>query len=187
MFKNTNQGYGWVAIGLHWISAITVIGLFAVGFWMVELTYYSKWYQVAPHWHKSIGLMLLLATVIRIAWKQLNPKVSKAAEHKAWEQKAASIAHGLIYMLLFTIMVSGILISTADGRGILVFDWFELPSPGLLFGKEQLFENQADIAGLIHQYAAYSLIALVVVHGAGAIKHHFVDKDNTLKRMLRPE
>jgi len=87
--------------------------------------------------------------------------------------------HLALYVLLFAIMLSGYLISTADSRGIDVFEWFEVPG----FGS--LFENQEDIAGLFHQYAAYSLIGLVILHAAAAIKHHFIDKDNTLKRMIR--
>lgn len=77
-------------------------------------------------------------------------------------------------------MCSGIMISTADGRDIWIFDWFAVPFPNAFI------DDQADIAGFIHQYLAYSLIGLVVLHAAGAIKHHVIDKDNTLKRMLMP-
>ncbi len=76
------------------------------------------------------------------------------------------------------VMISGDLISTADNRAIEVFNWFSIPA------LAELFNKQADIAGLIHQYAAYLLIFLSVLHGAGAIKHHFIDKDHTLKRMF---
>ena len=109
----------------------------------------------------------------------MNPKPVPEANHKPGERLAAHIAHLAIYVLLLVIMFAGILISTAEGRGIMVFDWFELPG----FGP--FFENQADIAGDIHQYAAYSLIALVVIHAAGALKHHFIDKDATLLKMIK--
>jgi len=89
------------------------------------------------------------------------------------------LAHSAIYLLLLLIMFSGYLISTADSRGIWVFEWFELPG----FGS--FIDDQADIAGLVHQYAAYSLIVLVVVHALGALKHHFIDKDSTLLRMVK--
>ena len=75
-------------------------------------------------------------------------------------------------------MCRGYLISTADGRGIAVFNLFEIPGIG------ELFDSQADIAGLFHQFAAYSLIGLVVIHMLGAFKHHFFDKDSTLIRMI---
>lgn len=179
MFRNSQLAYGLIAMVTHWVSALVIIGLFAVGVWMVELTYYSAWYKTAPHLHKSIGILLLALTVFRLLWRLVNPKPAPEANHQPWEVKAAHIAHFSLYSLMLVIMFTGILISTAEGRGIMVFDWFELPG----FGP--LFENQADIAGYIHQYAAYSLMALVVIHAAGALKHHFIDKDATLLKMIK--
>jgi len=179
MFRNTKRSYGVLTIFVHWVSALAVLGLFVVGFWMVDLTYYSTWYKTAPHLHKSFGVLLLLLTIFRLIWRQLNPKPVAEPNHKAWEKKAGALAHSAIYLLLLLIMFSGYLISTADSRGIWVFEWFELPG----FGS--FIDAQADIAGLVHQYAAYSLIVLVVVHALGALKHHFIDKDSTLLRMVK--
>jgi cytochrome b561 len=83
----------------------------------------------------------------------------------------------LLYLLLFFIVVTGYLISTADNRGIEVFNWFVVPGFG------EFFDHQADRAGLVHEWLAYSLIGLVLLHALGALKHHFIDKDATLKRM----
>ena len=66
MFRNSKLAYGITAIVTHWLSAIVVIGLFAVGVWMVELTYYSAWYKTAPHLHKSVGILLLAVTLFRL-------------------------------------------------------------------------------------------------------------------------
>ncbi|ODQ00067.1 MULTISPECIES: cytochrome b [unclassified Salinivibrio] len=161
---------------LHWLSTLVIIGLFAVGLWMVDLSYYSSWYQTAPHWHKSIGILLAGATILRLGWKITHtmPKV----EGKAWERKAATAAHHTIYLLLAVLFVSGYLISTSDGRGIDVFTWFTVPSAG------ELFPNQSDIAGDVHYYVAITLIALAAVHALAALKHHFIDKDNTLRKMI---
>ena len=74
--------------------------------------------------------------------------------------------------------LSGYLISTADGRGIEVFNWFEVPGLG------SFIENQEDLAGQVHEYAAYILIGLSSLHALAALKHHFMNKDNTLKKML---
>ncbi|BAJ00998.1 cytochrome b [Shewanella violacea] len=178
MFRNTEKSYGVIAILAHWISAIAVIGLFAAGIWMVELTYYSSWYKTAPDLHKSVGILLFVLTISRLAWKFTNPKPAPLSEHKSWEVTAGHLAHSAIYLLLILIMCSGYLISTADGRGISVFNLFEVPGVG------DLFDNQADIAGLFHQFAAYSLIGLLVIHILGALKHHFFDKDSTLVRMI---
>ncbi|ABV35827.1 cytochrome b561 [Shewanella sediminis HAW-EB3] len=179
MFRNTTNSYGRITILIHWVSALAVVGLFAVGFWMVDLTYYSTWYKTAPHLHKSFGVLLLMLTLFRLIWRQLNPKPAADPNHKEWEKRAGKLAHSAIYLLLLLIMFSGYLISTADSRGIWVFGWFELPGFGAFI------DDQADIAGLIHQYAAYSLVGLALIHALGALKHHFVDKDSTLLRMVK--
>lgn len=95
-------------------------------------------------------------------------------------QRVSHLTHLLLYALIFLIICSGYLISTADGRPIEVFGLFDLPSAG------ELFAEQADRAGVVHKFAAYGLIALAVIHALAALKHHFFDKDETLKRMLNP-
>ena len=95
-----------------------------------------------------------------------------------WQQRAARAAHWVIYGLLLAIFVSGYLISTADGRAIDVFNWFSVPA------TLQGLENQEDIAGVVHEWLAWILMGLVLVHGLAAFKHHFVNKDNTLRKML---
>jgi len=168
--------YNLVVRLVHWISAVIIIGMFAVGIWMVDLSYYSSWYQTAPHWHKSIGILLALLTLFRVVTKvvTLSPKV----EGSNLERVMAKAAHHFIYLDLLVIFVSGYLISTEDGRGIDVFNWFTVPGAGALF------EGQADLAGLIHFYAAWALILTAVVHALAALKHHFINKDNTLRKMI---
>lgn len=179
MLKNTVQGFGLVQIIIHWLSAIAVFGLFFVGIWMVDLSYYSEWYRTAPDLHKSVGLTLLALTLVRLAWVLLNPKPIPLADSKL-EQTAGSLGHKALYVLLLVIMVSGYLISTADGRGIEVFGLFEVPSLG------EFIENQEDVAGDIHEWGAYILMGVVAVHILAALKHHFFNKDRTLIRMIKP-
>lgn len=178
MSKETSRTYGLVSQSFHWLSALAVFGLFMLGVWMVDLTYYSDWYKTAPHVHKSVGVILLGATVLRLFWRLGTPKATADLGHKPWEVMVAKAVHGFLYLLLMVIMIAGVLISTADGRGIWVFNWFELP------GFEPFITNQADIAGSVHEYLAYTLIGLVLLHAAGALKHHFIDKDKTLLNML---
>jgi cytochrome b561 len=83
-----------------------------------------------------------------------------------------------MYVILLALPISGYLISTEDGRGIDVFNWFTLPGLGALF------EGQADMAGQIHFYAAWALILIAAVHAIAALKHHFINKDNTLRKMI---
>lgn len=176
MTGNEVKNYNPIARALHWLSAIVIIGMFAVGLWMVDLTYYSEWYKTAPHWHKSIGILLAGLTVFRLLWKSVTatPKI----EGHAIEQLGAKVGHLLMYLALVVIFVSGYLISTSDGRGIEVFDWFTVPGAG------ELFANQSDIAGEVHFYAAWFVIIAAAGHALAALKHHFINKDNTLRKML---
>ena len=176
--RNTENHYGWFAIGAHWLAAIMIIGLFGLGFWMVDLSYYDPWYKTGPDLHRSIGIILFALMSIRLVWKlsQIQPK--PLDHYSKLERISSHLVHQLLYLLTFGIMLTGYLISTADGRGIDVFNLFQVPSLG------ELFADQEDIAGFIHEYAAYTLIGAVMLHALGAFKHHFIDKDITLKRML---
>ena len=176
MLRNSSQQYGWLSILFHWLSAVIVIGMFALGWWMVDLNYYSPWYTDAPHYHKSVGILLIALTTARVAWKV--SQTSPEAIGNKWEKKGAKMAHVLFYLLIFTMFFSGYLISTADNRGIEVFNWFTLGSIG------RLFEDQADTAGFVHEYLAYTLIGLASLHALAAFKHHFINNDTTLVRML---
>src|SRR5690606_11635917 len=122
--KNTAQRYGLVAILLHWLVAATVIGLAILGLWMTDLSYYSPYYRSAPFWHKSIGITLAAVLVLRLLWRWGNPRPAHLPNHQRWELGMAALVHGLLYLLLFVIVVSGYLISTAKGQGISVFGWF---------------------------------------------------------------
>lgn len=176
MFRNTLRRYGVVSSLIHWLSALAVFGLFALGWWMLTLTYYDQWYRLGPWWHKSFGICLLMVTLFRVLWAVTNSKPEPQGTHL--EAVAAKVGHGLLYLLLFTTMISGYLISTADGSSISVFDVFSVPA--LLTDLPQ----QADIAGEVHWYSALSLVILATGHGLAALKHHFVNRDSTLIRML---
>jgi cytochrome b561 len=173
---DTHDRYGLISIALHWLVAAAVMGLFMLGLWMVELGYFHPWYQRAPDIHRSIGVMLFAMMLVRVAWRYTNPR--PVALGSVSQRKAAAWMHGLMVVLMYLLVVSGYLISTADGRGIDVFGLFSVPASisGL--------QNQADIAGEVHELLAFTLIALTILHALAALKHHFVDRDQTLKRML---
>ncbi len=178
MLKNTFTHYGIVSVVVHWLVALTVFGLFALGFWMVDLSYYSSWYRTAPHWHKSIGILLALVILFRLLWRLISPPPPPLASHKDWERRTAAVVQLALYLGIAVLIISGYLISTEDGRPIAVFGWFEVPALGALFNR------QADIAGAIHEYTAYALITLASLHGLAAVKHHVIDKDSTLRRVF---
>ncbi len=188
-FTNTPERYGVISAALHWLSAIIVYGMFALGLWMVTLSYYDGWYHQAPELHKSIGILLMMGLVIRVLWRVISSTAGSAAElfahdsscSKSWTSRIVPIAvrrHLALYLLLFAIGISGYLISTADGKPISVFGWFDVPATLSDAGA------QADFAGALHFWLAWSVVVLSVMHGFMALKHHFIDKDDTLKRML---
>ncbi|MCO4322570.1 cytochrome b [Aliidiomarina quisquiliarum] len=176
--KNSPSAYGLVSIILHWLIAIVVLGMFALGYWMVDLGYYNPWYHKAPALHKSIGVVLFALLAFRVIWRFTNQPVQPVASHSPWVRTGAKIAHLLMYVMLFTIVFSGYLISTADGAGVLVFGLFEVPA------TLQGLPDQADLAGFIHKYVAWALMVTVFIHAVAALKHHWFEGDETLVRMF---
>lgn len=179
--RNSSLKFGVVSMAIHWLVAIAVFSLFGLGYWMVDLSYYDDWYRTGPDIHRSIGMLLLLAMLFRLVWRWLNPLPRPLPSHSRLEVRAAHCAHFMLYVLIFVAMASGYLISTADGSSISVFDWFEVPSvTGQIKGME-------DTAGLVHYWSTWSLVVLAGLHGLAAIKHHLIDRDDTLRRMLGME
>lgn len=173
--RDTKAGYGVVSRIVHWVMAAAIIAMFVLGLWMVTLTYYSPYYTTAPDIHRSVGILLLMLLVLRFGWRLANPRPDDS-ELSPLERTGAQIVHWGFYPLLLALMVSGYLISTADGRPIEVFDWFSVPS---LLEKK----GMEDTAGEVHEILAYVTIAIVVVHAAASLKHHFFDRNSTLTRM----
>ena len=95
--KNTRQHYGWLAISLHWISAITIISLFALGFWMVDLGYYDSWYKTGPALHKSIGISFFLLMLFRLMWKVIQIQPESLSSHTEIEKKLGHWMHLALY------------------------------------------------------------------------------------------
>lgn len=175
--KNSEHHYGWLAVVLHWLVAAVVVGLFALGFWMVDLSYYDEWYRKGPDLHRSIGLILFAVVVFRLLWRFINISSRPLASHKRWEVVSAHVAHSLLYVLMFVAMGSGYLITTADDSSISVFGLFDVPS---LTGRVKGME---DTAGAVHYWSTWALVGLAGLHALGALKHHFIDRDETLRRM----
>ena len=177
-YKDTTRSYGLISVLFHWITAVLVAGLFGIGWYMVELTYYDRLYNVLPHWHKSVGMLFVLILFLRVFWRLLAGKPEALASHRRHELIAAPLVQWTMQLLLVVIVVSGYLIPTAAGRPIDVFDWFSVPA---LISD---LRNQEVHSGLVHRYASYVLVAVVLLHVTAALKHHFMDKDSTLERML---
>ncbi|UTW06237.1 cytochrome b [Pseudomonas benzenivorans] len=177
-WRNSADRYGLVSILLHWLVALAVFGLFGLGYWMVGLDYYSAWYKTAPELHKSFGLLLFAVMLGRMLWRRLSPPPASLPSHGRLTRLGSKFGHALLYLGLFVLMISGYLISTAEGRGIEVFGLFEVPATA------SSIPNQTDVAGLVHEYLAWALVVFAGIHALAALKHHFIDHDATLLRML---
>ena len=177
-WRNSSNQYGLVSIAIHWLVAVAVFAMFGLGLWMTDLPYYNSWAKTAPALHKSIGVTVFALMFLRVLWRWLTPTPAALSSHSPGVRLLSRLGHGLLYLGIFTVLLSGYLISTADGRGVSVFGLFEIPA--MLSG----LPNQAEIAGAIHLYGAWGLIVLAVLHGLAALKHHVIDGDDTLKRML---
>jgi cytochrome b561 len=174
--RNTKEGYGAIARAIHWLMAVAIVAMFALGLYMRSLGYYDPLYHQLPHIHKSVGLILLAVLALRLGWKLIETKPQ--ALGTGVEARIAHVVHWGFYPLLLALMASGYLISTAKGQPVAVFDWLSVPAlvtaPGL-----------AETAGEVHEWLAWGTIALATLHAAAALKHHLIDRDDTLLRMLR--
>jgi len=178
-FRNTQESYGSMSKVLHWLMAILLISLFAIGLYMTELDYYDSLYHTLPWWHKSIGLLVMGLLLLRFIWNSANPVPQALDTHKKWEVSLAHIIQKLFYLLILMIGITGYFISTAKGKGIEFFTLFEVPAV-----TQAIEEGWADLIGEIHEALAITLIVLAGLHTIAALKHHFIDKDETLRRMI---
>lgn len=176
---NTPQSYGLVAIMLHWLFLVAVVSLFTLGVWMTGLSYYDEWYKKGPDLHRSIGVLLFIALLFRVVWRITNVTPEQEPGMARWQVLLAHGIHMLLYVLLFAMVISGYLISTADGRPVDVFGWFQIPAV-----IDLNIENLEDKAGAVHWYLALVMAGFIAVHALAAFKHHFIDRDRTLNKML---
>ncbi|WP_375740932.1 cytochrome b [Pseudomonas boanensis] len=177
-WRNSPSRFGLVSIILHWGVALVFFGLFGLGLWMVELNYYSSWYKTAPEIHKGIGILLFVVMLARFGWRFASPPPPALPNHGPMTRLGSKLGHLVLYVGLFAVMISGYLISTAEGRGISVFGLFEVPA------TLTAIPDQEDVAGVIHEYLAWGLVIFAGIHALAALKHHFIDRDATLTRML---
>lgn len=173
--------YTLTAIGLHWLLALLLLGLFVVGLYMTSLPFSPQRLKLY-NWHKWAGIVVLTLSFLRLLWRLTHrpPALPEAvqAAMPAWQRLAHHGTHGALYGLFFAIPLLGWAYSSAAGFPIVVFG--VLPLPDFVPVDKAL----AEALKPWHAYAAYALAALVVLHVAAALKHQFVDRDSLLTRML---
>lgn len=177
MLSNTRDSYGSVTKTLHWLIALLIIAMLIIGFVMTSLPEGSTQHDLVA-WHKSIGMIILFLMVIRLGWRFANPPPLLPATVPSWEKFAARSLQNVFYLLLFAMPISGWLMSSWGEHPVMVLGWFNAALP---VAKNK---PMADNAWIAHQVMAWIIIGCLVLHIAAALKHHFIEKNNVLKRML---
>ena len=173
---NSATRFGVVAIFLHWLLALLIIGLLALGMYMVTLPINLEKLKLYG-WHKEYGFLVLFLAVFRLIWRLAN-QLPELEALPLLEKIAARSMHWAFYVFMFAMPITGWLITSASGLPASFFGLFTLPD--LVVANEQnrvLFE-------WVHQWLGYGLIAAISLHTAAALKHHFINKDNILRRMF---
>ncbi|MGJ8532919.1 MAG: cytochrome b [Alphaproteobacteria bacterium] len=173
------SGYDLMSRINHWLIAIAIIGMLAVGLflefgglaredkrWLIDL-------------HKSIGVLVLIYGVWRVLWRVIQgfPK-SDDYTMPQWQEIASKITHWALLAGILIMPVSGVVASVFNGRSIAVFNWFSIPAQAQIAWL-------SNTAGYTHRYAGFTLAFIVAIHIAAALKHHFVDRDPVLIRMVQ--
>jgi len=194
---NTNNRYTNTAVVLHWLIAIAIFGMFALGWYMSELPKEAPkqmaydlfdlgiytWQlaeEASPrtfyfNLHKSIGITLLALIAFRVFWRITHKPPALLSSYSAVERKLATGAHHLLYLLMVALPVSGIIMAISSKYGV---KWFGLEFlPGLdNAGLRDVFKEAHEIIGVI-------ILLVIIIHILGALKHKFIDKDTTMHRM----
>ena len=175
--SNSRTSYTATAISLHWLIAVAIVSSFALGIYMHDLPLSPqklKYYS----WHKWAGVSIFLLVIARLAWRHAHRPPALPASMPGWQRAAAEATHVLLYVLMVAIPLSGWLMSSAKGFQTV---WFGvLPLPDLLEKNEEV----GNLLQAAHKFLNLSMAALVLAHLGAALKHHFVDRDDILARMI---
>lgn len=175
-WRSNDQGWSAVSQTLHWLIALLVIGLCAAGLIMTELPTSPTKIKIYAL-HKSIGITVLALMLIRLGWRLFDRRPAYPASMPGWQKQLAALTHGLLYLLLFVMPLSGWLYNSASNFPLRYFGLFSLPA---LTGPSPELKS---LAHEVHEWGFYVLASLLLIHVAAALKHQ-LQGDDTLQRML---
>jgi len=161
--ENPGSRYTAIAIGLHWLVALAIVGSFGLGLYMHELPLSPQKLKLYS-WHKWAGVTIFLFVMLRLSWRLLHRPPELPATMPAWQIKAAQATHTLLYLLMFAVPLSGWLMSSAKGFQTVYFG--VLPLPDLLGKNEEL----GDLLQQAHRMLNFGMAALVVAHLRAALQ-----------------
>lgn len=165
------------AIALHWIVAALILFNLAYGLYTVSLPLSPQKLRLFSY-HKWIGVTIFALAAARLLWRLGHRPPPLPPGMKPWEARAATATHALLYVLFFAAPLSGWLFSSAAGFQTVYLG--ELPIPDLLEKNKEL----AETLKIMHHWINYAMAAVIVLHIAAALKHHFIDRDDVLTRIL---
>jgi cytochrome b561 len=175
--STTVTRYSAVAQTFHWIIAALIVTQYTLATMADDLPLGMRKLSLLAR-HKSFGMTVLMLAVLRLAWRLFNKPPELPVEMSKFERIAARLTHVIFYVLLFAMPLSGWIMSSAKNYSV---SWFGLFTwPDLVAPNEQAF----DLFKSIHQILATTLFFLAILHILAALKHHFWNKDDVLKRML---
>jgi len=175
--QDNPQRYGLVSIANHWLTAALMIGMVILGLYMADLPKGPAKGDLV-NIHKSFGILVLMLGILRMVWRSANPLPRAVGVEPPWQRKTARLLHFVLMALILLLPLSGWLMSSAAARPVTFFGQFTLPA--LLSENKNLADSLRDV----HEFLAWTLLALLSVHVGAALKHHFLGHDNTLRRML---
>jgi cytochrome b561 len=176
-FRNTTRSWGAVSKTLHWLIVLLIIMQWVIMQRAEALPLGSdKIFVIGMH--KSFGMTVFGLAVIRLVWRWLNPVPTLDGLVKNWERWLAHLSHLLLYGLIFALPLTGWLMSSARNFPVSWFGVFQFPD--LVSPDNALYEGMKDW----HHLLFAVLVTVALLHVAGALKHHFIDRNDVLKRML---
>lgn len=180
--------YSTVAVVLHWLIALAVIALLIAGFWMGDAIREPETQALAFEvfqLHKSLGLTVLVLTIVRLLWRLSHPAPALPETMPGWQKTAAHATAWAFYGVLLAMPLSGWVIVSTSPFG-LPTQWFGLFEwPHILPLTEAANSLQINSAAEnVHELLAWGAVGLLFLHVAGALKHHFIDRDDVLARMI---
>jgi len=175
------QKFKFHTVLLHWIVGLGIIGLIAIGLYMAQ----NKAYALYPI-HKSIGVILLGFIVVRVLFRIKEGWPKNISTGKKWEHALAKIVHWVLILGTLALPISGVIMSYYGGHGVAVFglDVLSKNYDPALGRAIPINAEWSKTGSFVHEWAGKALIGVITLHVLGALKHHVLDKDNTLRRML---
>ncbi len=173
--------YTKVALWLHWIIAGLILAQIAGGLYLEDFAPNSVKFELFQ-WHKSFGILILLLSLGRLGWRLANPAPPPPPDMPGWEKAVGKVTHILFYGFMIGLPLAGWGIASASPKNIDIVLFKFIPWPHLPFVPKS--EGLEEVFAEVHEYMAFALLGLLALHVAAALKHHFINKDDILGRMV---